>query len=215
MASLAELYLDIHATRRRIFATTPLRMGAAMNGFFERSRAAKGLIFLAHLALFSGCRLADTYLVPRRSFELVSALQPNLRPHAQLPALREADRSPVLVDYRALEMTDRELETLLMRQPAGRSYRARAAVQHPLFIAGGVILGMGLPHLALGLGVMLDKPTPEESRAFTDLAGSAVSFTVGGLHIAAGALMMVIGGRKPRIEPATTELVDQYTNPEP
>jgi hypothetical protein len=168
-------------------------------------------LMAAGLAGLAGCQLAEPYLVPKRGLELVTNLQPDARSYARVPAVREADRQPVLIDYRALQLTDEDLAKAAAR-PA-RFYRVRAAQRHPAFIVGAVILGMALPHFALGLAVGLDKPPVQDDRAITDKAGGAIMMTLTGLHIAAGVTLMVLGERNPRIEPAESQLLYQYISP--
>lgn len=170
-----------------------------------------GLIFA--LAA-TGCQLSEPYLIPRRSLELVTSLQPNMRPRAQLPAVREEDKSPVLIDYRALQMNDEELARTSAR-PA-RFYRVRAAARNPLLLVGGVVLGMALPHFALGLAVGLDRPSApgigSDQRAITDTAGGVLAMTLAGLHIAAGVVLIGLAERSPRIESTTSQMLNQYVN---
>jgi hypothetical protein len=168
---------------------------------------------LVSAALLSGCRLAEPYLVPRRSVELLSSLQPNARPHARVPAIREVDRGPVLIDYRALQWTDAELAQISARR--ARFYRARVAQRNPLVIVGGVILGMALPHFLLGLSVGLDKPSARDERQITDVPGGVLAMTFAGLHLATGILLIGLGERSPRIEPATAQLLYQYMDSAP
>lgn len=170
------------------------------------------LSFFLTLAVAStGCKLAEPYLIPNKSIELWSSLQPDMRPRAQLPAIHEPDRKPVLVEYRALGLSDTEM-TQAVARPA-RFYRVAAARQNPLLIIGGVVLGMALPHLALGLAVGLDKPTASEERAISDVAGGALALTLGGLHIAAGAILMIAGEHRPRVIPSEPQLLYQYIEP--
>lgn len=166
----------------------------------------------------SGCTISEPYLIPRRSLELVTSLQPDMRPRAQVPAVREGDRAPVLIDYRALQMNDEELGRLSARR--ARFYRVQAAARNPLLLIGGVILGMALPHFAVGLAVGLDKPTghgpDSDQRAITDAAGGALMLTLSGLHIAAGVLLIGLAERNPRIESTSAAMLNQYlTDPLP
>lgn len=179
-----------------------------------RARVLFSIQFLACLLglLSGGCRISEPYLIPRRSIELLSSLQPNSRPHAKVPAVRQEDRAPVLIDYRALQINDEELARI-NAHPA-RFYRMRAAQRHPLVLIGGVILGMALPHFLVGLAVGLDKPSDRDERAITDVKGGVLMLTVAGLHIATGITLIGIGERNPRIEPADTQLLYQYMNPE-
>lgn len=186
-----------------------------------RSRWARRVTYLGHcLALgaligsAAGCQISEPYLIPRRSVELLSSLQPNARPHAKVPAFREADRGPVLIDYRALQWNDAELAQVNAR-PA-RFYKTRAALRNPMVIVGGVLLGMALPHFFLGLGVLLDKPnSSRDERQISDVPGGAVAMTFAGLHIAAGVVLLGLGLRSPRIEPTTKQLLEQYTDSAP
>lgn len=167
---------------------------------------------LALVAMLSGCTLAEPYLIPRRSLDLVTSLQPDLRTTAQLPAVREKDKTPALVRYGALNLDDQELQQTVTRmqgqaRPA-RFVRARAAKQNPLLIAGGVILGMAAPHLALGLALALDKPTTD--RGWSDQIGGGLTLGLGGAHLGVGALLMFIGEFRPQTENADAALVNQY-----
>lgn len=163
--------------------------------------------------MLSGCRIAEPYLIPRRSVELLSSLQPNARPHAKVPAIRAEGRSPVLIDYRALQWTDEELAQVHAKR--ARFYKTRVAQRNPLVIVGGVFLGMALPHFLLGLGVGLDKPSARDERQISDVAGGTLAMTFAGLHIATGILLIGLGGRSPRIEPADTQLLYQYMDSAP
>jgi hypothetical protein len=156
----------------------------------------------------AGCQLAEPYLVPRKSIELLTSLPADARAHAQVPALHESDRRPVLIDYRALQLSDSELAAVAA-QP-GRAYRLRAAQRSPLLLVGGVILGMALPHVALGLAVGLDKPPGVDGPAITDSRGGVVAMAAAGLHLVVGAVLMGIGAQQPRVEPAPAELLEQY-----
>lgn len=163
----------------------------------------------------AGCRLSEPYLVPRRSLELVSSLQPNLRPRAQVPAVRESDRGPALVDYRAFQLTDQELEKLTAQKPGPGFYRIRAAQRNPLLLIGAVVMGMALPHFLLGLSVGLDAPTYKDSRAISDQAGGAVAMTLVSMHLAAGIGLIAYGETHPRVVPAEPQLIYQYMGPAP
>lgn len=181
-----------------------------------RTRFAKAIFLTAVLAsgiTMPGCRLAEPYLVPRRALELLSSLQPNSRPHAKVPAIRQADRGPVLIDYRALQLTDEELQKMNARR--ARFYRVSAAQRHPFVLIGGVILGMALPHFLLGLSVGLDKPSDRDERAITDVPGGVIALTLSGLHLATGILLIGLGERSPRIEPADPQLLYQYMDSAP
>jgi hypothetical protein len=172
-----------------------------------------GVILLFAGTTLSGCRLAEPHLVPRRSIELLSSLQPNTRPRAKVPAIRQSDRGPVLIDYRALQINDAELARI-NAHPA-KFYRMHAAQRHPLVLIGGVILGMALPHFLLGLSVGLDNPSPRDERAITDVPGGVLALTLAGLHLVTGITLIGIGERNPRIEPADPQLLYQYMDSAP
>lgn len=119
----------------------------------------------------------------------------------------------MLIDYRALQWTDEELAQVHAKR--ARFYKTRVAQRNPLVIVGGVILGMALPHFLLGLGVGLDKPSARDERQISDVAGGTLAMTFAGLHIATGILLIGLGERSPRIEPADTQLLYQYMDSAP
>lgn len=175
-----------------------------------------GSLGLVFALAATGCQLSEPYLIPRRSLELVTSLQPDMRSRAQVPAVREGDRAPVLIDYRALQMNDAELARTSARH--ARFYRVQAAARNPLLLVGGVILGMALPHFALGLAVGLDRPSAPgigDQRVITDVAGGALAMTLAGLHIAAGVVLIGVAERSPRIESSTPQMLNQYLNESP
>lgn len=172
-----------------------------------------GALLVALCVGLSGCQISEPYLIPRRSVELLSSLQPNARPHAKVPAIRAADRGPVLIDYRALQWNDVELAQVHAQR--ARFYKTRAAQRNPLVIVGGVILGMALPHFLLGLSVGLDKPSGRDERQISDVPGGVLALTFAGLHLATGILLIGLGERSPRIEPADKQLLYQYMDSAP
>jgi hypothetical protein len=161
--------------------------------------------------LGTGCQVAEPYLMPRRTVEMLNTLQPDLRPDAQLAMVRERDRAPVLVRRRALALSEEELARGTARQ--SRFYRVRVAERPPLFYVGGITLGMALPYLLTGLMTGLDPvATAAPTRAITDVAGGAAMLSLSALHIGVGGLLLAIGERRPQVEPADRGLVQQYVD---
>ena len=158
------------------------------------------------LCVSASCSLSESYLVPSKAIELVSSQSPEQRPRAQLAALRESDRAPVLIRYRALQWSE---ETLRRAEATPMKLaRVRAAKVNPLLIVGGTILALGVPHLTLGMAAALDLPKGETKSA--DPIGSSVALGIGGLHFFVGGLLMVLGERNPNIEPTEPTLVQAY-----
>lgn len=163
------------------------------------------------MLLGAGCQVAEPYLMPQRTVEMLNNLQTDLRPGAQLPMVRERDRAPVLVRRRALALSEEELARGTARP--SRYYRVRAAERPPLFYVGGITLGMGLPYFLIGLMTGLDPVgSAAPTRAITDLPGGAVMLSLSALHIGIGGLMIAIGERRPQVEPADRGLVQQYVD---
>lgn len=177
---------------------------------------AAGQVGIAAAALLglASCELAEPYLIPTRSLELVTGLQPDLRSSAQLPAVRERDRGAVLVRYGALRMdlVPRPIEQTVEQLKAHKTrfLRTRAARQNRLSIIGGVVMGMAAPHLAVGLGLSLDKGPGESARNWQDAAGGGLMFGLGGVHLAVGALLMFMGEFRPQVEPSDPGILYQY-----
>lgn len=142
---------------------------------------------------------------------MVSMLEPEVRASSQLPAVRERDRAPTVVRFRGMGLNDREF--FAATSVPSRYYRVRVTDRHPLFLAGGVVLGMGLPHLVIGLMTGLDPVgSAAAGRAITDQAGGATMLALAGLHVAVGAILMAVGDRRPNVEPAERALVQQYVD---
>lgn len=158
------------------------------------------------LGLLSSCTLADSYLVPSKAIELVHSQPPESRQRAQLPALRESDRTAALIRYRALEWSGETLDRVV--QTPMTMARVRVAKVNPLLMAGGTILALAVPHLAIGMAAGLDLPPGETKSA--DPIGMGVGLGLGGLHVAIGGLLMALGERRPNIEPAEPALVEAY-----
>lgn len=170
-----------------------------------------GLAWVGLASLPLGCQVAEPYLLPARTIEMLGTLQPDLRPDAQLPAVRERDRAPTLVRRRALGLTEAELAQATAKK--SRYYRVRASEKPPMYYAGGVLLGMGLPPLVIGLMTGLDPVgSAAPTRAITDVAGGGVMLGLAGLHIGVGGLLLALGDRRPQVEPADRGLVQQYVD---
>lgn len=158
------------------------------------------------LGVTASCTLAEPYLIPSKAIELVATQPDDSRARAQVPALRQSDRAPVLIRYRALQWSDETLRRAAMTPM--KLARVRAAKINPYLMLGGVILGLGVPHLALGMAAALDLPPGETKPA--DPIGSGVALGLGGLHFFVGGLLMVLGERNPNIEPTDAPLVEAY-----
>lgn len=161
--------------------------------------------------VLAGCQVAEPYLLPARSVEMLGTLQPDLRPAAQLPAVRERDRAPSLIRRRALGLSDAEFAQATAKK--SRFYRVRASERPPMYYVGGVVLGMALPPLLFGLMTGLDpvgRAAP--TRAITDVAGGSLMLTLAGLHLGVGGLLIALGDRRPQVEPADRGLVQQYVD---
>ena len=173
--------------------------------------AGAAIAWACPMLLGAGCQVAEPYLMPQRTVEMLNTLQADLRPGAQLPMVRERDRAPVLVRRRALALSEEELARGTARP--SRYYRVRAGERPPLFYVGGITLGMGLPYFLIGLMTGLDPVgSAAPTRAITDLPGGAVMLSLSALHIGIGGLMMAIGERRPQVEPADRGLVQQYVD---
>ena len=156
--------------------------------------------------VLSSCGLSETYLVPSKAIELTYSQPPGSRERAQLPALRQDDRTAVLVRYRALQWDE---ETLKRAAGSKMTFaRVRAAKVNPLLMTGGAILALGVPHFVIGLASALDVPSGETKSA--DPWGVGVALGLGGLHLFVGGLLMVLGERNPNVEPAEPGLVESY-----
>ena len=70
------------------------------------------------LCVTASCSLSESYLVPSKAIELLSSQPIEARPRAQVPALRESDRSPVLIRYRALQWSEETPRTPVMVSPS-------------------------------------------------------------------------------------------------
>jgi len=163
-------------------------------------------VLVGWLCVTASCSMAERYLVPSKAIELVHSQPPESRERAQVPALRESDRSPVLIRYRALEWsaeTLRRAATTPMKMA-----RVRATTVNPFLIVGGTILALALPHFALGMAAALDLPKGETKSS--DPIGSSVTMGIGGLHLVIGGALMVLGERNPNIEPTEATLVEAY-----
>jgi hypothetical protein len=158
------------------------------------------------LGVTASCTLSEPYLIPSKAIELVASQPEDARARAQLPALRQSDRAPVLIRYRALQWSDETLRRV--SNTPMKLARVRAAKPNPYMMVGGVILGLGVPHLALGMAAALDLPQGETKPA--DPIGSGVALGLGGLHFFVGGLLMVLGERNPNIEPTDAPLVEAY-----
>jgi hypothetical protein len=158
------------------------------------------------LGLLSSCTLSESYLVPSKAIELVHSQPPDSRQRAQLPALRESDRSAALIRYRALEWSGETLNRVAATPMT--MARVRVAKVNPLMIAGGTILALSVPHLALGMAAGLDLPPGETKPA--DPIGMGIGLGLGGLHVFVGGLLMALGERRPNIEPTEPALVKAY-----
>lgn len=166
---------------------------------------------LAGLLGLAGCQVAEPYLLPARSVEMLGTLQPDLRPDAQLPAVRERDRAPSLVRRRALGLSEAEFAQATARKT--RFYRVRASEKPPMYYVGGVVLGAALPPLLIGLMTGLDPVgNAAPTRGMTDLAGGGVMMALAGLHIGVGGLLLALGDRRPQVETAERGLVQQYVD---
>lgn len=180
--------------RRGLSLASPLAIGLLVGGL--------GLI---------GCQVSEPYLLPARTVEMLSTLQPDLRPGAQLPAVRERDRAPSLVRRRALGLSEAELAQATAKK--SRFYRVRASERPPMYYVGGVVLGMALPPLLIGLMTGLDPVWGSApTRAITDVAGGGLMMALAGLHLGAGGLLLALGDRRPQVEPADRGLVQQYVD---
>jgi hypothetical protein len=170
-------------------------------------RASRAELFvpIAALGLF-GCEGTQTLLLPRKSLELVASLQPSARPHARVPAVRERDQSPVLINYKALGWDDNDLAAV--RSKRARFYRVQAPARPALYYVGGVTLAMALPHLLLGLGVVLDKAG--SGFDVQDRTGAATAIVFGGLHVVAGALMLGLYERRPTLQASDSGVLQPY-----
>lgn len=175
-----------------------------MRPIMSASRA--GLLGLIAATGLCGCEGTQTLLLPRKSIELVASLQPSARPHARVPAVREREQSPVLLNYKALSWNDEDLEAV-RRKPA-RFYRVKAPTRPALYYVGGVTLAMAAPHLLLGLGVVLDKAG--SGFDIQDRSGAATAFVLGGLHIVAGALMLGLYERRPTWQATESAVLQPY-----
>ena len=163
------------------------------------------------MALCEGCQVAEPYLMPHRTVEMLSTLQTDLRPGAQLPMVRERDRAPVLVRRQALALSEEEFARATARP--SRFFRVRAAERPPLFYVGGITLGMGLPYLLVGMMTGLDPVgSAAPTRAITDIGGGALMLSLSALHIGVGGLLLAIGERRPQVEPTDRGLVQQYVD---
>ncbi len=170
------------------------------------TRRVRYRLFAGLVSFVSACSLSESYLIPSKAIELVHSQPPESRQRAQLPALRESDRTAALIRYRALDWTD---ETLARVAATPMSMaRVRAAKVNPLMIAGGTILALGVPHLALGMAAGLDLPSGETKSA--DPIGMGLGLGLGGLHFFVGGLLMALGERRPNIEPTEPGLVQAY-----
>ena len=85
--------------------------------------------------------------------------------------------------------------------------RVRVAKVNPLMIAGGTILALSVPHLALGMAAGLDLPPGSKP---ADPIGMGIGLGLGGLHVFVGGLLMALGERRPNIEPTEPALVMAY-----
>ena len=177
----------------------------------RRSIASGAIVGLLVASLGAGCQVAEPYLMPRRTVEMLTNLQTDLRPDAQLPMVRERDRAPVLVRRRALNLTEDEFARATTR--ASRFYRVQASDRPPMFYVGGVVLGMALPYLVTGLMTGLDPiGSVAPTRAITDIAGGATMLSLSVLHLGVGGLLIALGDRRPQVEPADRGLVQQYVD---
>lgn len=164
------------------------------------------------LCLSAGCSFSEPYWVPRKAAEVILEVQPNARAGALVPALRAKDREPVTLRYRHLHLEEATLRAALADPPSGRPaeyLRVRASKSSPFLQVGGVILGMGVVHLALGVGAAVDQPTFRRD-TFSDGTGALLTMILGGLHLVAGGALMVYGEKNPTVEPAERSLIDPY-----
>lgn len=173
---------------------------------------ARGLLaLLVPVLLGTGCQVAEPYLMPRRTVEMLNTLQTDLRPGAQLPMVRERDRAPVLVRRQGLGLSEQEFAAGTARP--SRFYRVRASERPPMFYIGGITLGMALPYLITGLMTGLDPVgNAAPTRAITDIAGGATMLSLAAVHIGIGGLLLALGERRPQVEPADRGLVQQYVD---
>lgn len=174
--------------------------------------AGRGLFGLGlALGLSTGCTLSEPYLVPRKAAELIVGIQPNVRGGSLVPALREKDREPFTLRYRHLYLDEAALQAIV-EKPGPELLRVRATKASPFLMVGGIILGMGVAHIALGVGAATDLPTAQ--RGYSDNIGALTTMILGGLHLVIGGGLMVHGEKNPTVEPAERSLIEPYLSGE-